>query len=129
MLTSIFGATVDPVDDVFLVIANVFLFTSAVLALIFVVLYQLLARWEESAWGWNIIITNIALFFVLTLGVGAAFFGYDYPGREIFRTLVFGAVLFTVVHHIYLLVKLQWKNRDKIRDSFKRNKKEGSDVH
>lgn len=128
MVTQILGLTVDPVDDIFLVVSNVLLFASAVLSLGFVILYQLLAKWRESAWGWNIILSTGALFLVLTLGVGAAFFGYDYPGRQVLRALIFLAVGGTMAHHIYLLLKVQlgWPKTTTKKNNT--NKKEGSDV-
>jgi hypothetical protein len=99
------------VDDIFLFTANTFLFAAAALALIFLVLYQLLATWEDTAWGWNVVGSTLFLFLVLTLGVGAAIFGVDFPGRQAVRTVIFlGAAVF-LVHHIYLLLKVQFRGK------------------
>lgn len=99
------------VDDIFLSIADFFLFTAAALAFLFLVLIQILARWEKSPWGWNVFGTTLFLLLVLTLGVGAAVFGADFPGRQVVRAIVFLGSAAFLVQRIYLLLKVQFTGK------------------
>jgi hypothetical protein len=109
-------------NDFFANTANFFLFISAGLALLFVMSYQILANWERSEWGWNIIGSAFFLFLVLTLGVGATIFGTDFPGRQALRTLIFAGTAVFLVHHIHLLFKTQLAGKFKKKFFFRKPK-------
>lgn len=92
-------------------VAEIFLFTAAALSLVFVVLYQLLARWERSPFGVHTMISHIILFLILTMGVGASVFGDNFPGRQVMRVVIFLACVVVLVHQIYLLLREQINSR------------------
>lgn len=93
------------IDHVSAFLADTFLFTSAALSLVFVVLYQLLARWERSPFGVHTMVSHVILFLVLTMGVGASIFGDYFPGRQELRLFIFLACGVVLVHQIYLLLR------------------------
>lgn len=92
-------------------VAETFLFTAAALSLVFIVLYQLLARWERSPFGVHTMVSHIILFLILTLGVGASIFGDNFPGRQEMRLLIFLACVVVLIHQIYLLLREQINSR------------------
>lgn len=94
------------------VITLVLFFGSALAVATFVVLYALLARWEDSSLGRHIMSFSVATGLVLVQGL----VGYaipHYPGQLVLRPLVYGLFLAVWVWRIIIFVLEQ---RDARRD-------------
>lgn len=98
-------------DLIALSVGNVLVGMAFVLALAFVVLYQLLARWEKSAFGIQTMISSLGFMALLGLGIWTIFFGDRYPGRLVVRDIITLGVCAMLAWRIYLLLGEQIRGR------------------
>lgn len=100
-----------PLDTVFSAVGNIGLLVATFLALTFVVLYQVLAKWEKSQFGIQNMISAVSLTLVLGLGVWALIARHDYPGKLIIRAIIILGLCLLLIWRIFLLIREQKRAR------------------
>lgn len=94
---------------------DVLVYALVVVTLLFMGIYNYLARWERTPEGRNVMLFTTALLAVFTLNALAVMFGPDYPGRGVLRVLVYGGLIAAFVDRIRLVISVQRRARKKRR--------------
>lgn len=84
---------------------------TAFMAWTFVGLYTTRSAWRSTAVGQVVVLTNIALAFVLTQAMLSQWTDQDYPYREQVRIAMYGALSYGLVWKTVLLYRIQRADR------------------
>lgn len=100
-----------PFESVLYAVGTVELIGIAVVVNLFVVLYSF-RNWRSNAYGRALMYSKLSLVALVDLSLTTALFGPEWPGRELVRVLLFGAILASQTRLLVLLIKLgKIKNR------------------
>lgn len=93
-------------DEILRLLANIEFFILVASVNLFVVCYQILAKWWTNEFGRHLFAVAAAESLVLDHGVVSIFLG-DYPGRLLIQVILYGILSSVMTWRLYLLLKVQ----------------------